>query len=214
VTIVESKLYHGKLVLGGTEPGVGGTDFSCQPSNVTITASASTSGDDIETLCGDKLLAETTLAWELDFTAIQDWSDPEGLVKYSWDMALETVYFLWVPNDTETVQISGEVQVQPLDLGGDVNTRITSDAAWPIAGKPDWGTHTPAGAATGAMAGTPGAFTPAGATVPATLAALTAAAPPVVASPATVWPTSTYVDLADASKAHWSGSAWVTGIAP
>lgn len=213
MTITESRLYHGKLVLGGTEAGVGGEDFSCQPSNVLVTATASTSGDDLETLCGDTILAETTLAWELDFTAIQDWEDPDGLINYSWDHALETVPFLWIPNNTKTLQITGAVQVQPLDLGGDVNTRLTSDAAWPINGTPVRGAYTPVVAATGATAGTPGAFTPAGATPPATLAALTSASPAIVASPATVWTTGEYVALGDATHAHWSGTAWVTGDA-
>lgn len=209
MTVTESRLHKGKLVLGGTAPGVGGTDFSCPPTNVTVTSSASTSGDDIETLCGDTLLAETTLAWELDFTAIQDWSDPLGLVKFSWDMALQVVPFLWIPNGSDTVQITGNVQVQPLDLGGDVNARNTSDAAWPISGAPVWGTYTPPPAATGATAGTPGTWTPSGSTPPANLAALTGASPAIAATPSTAWTTGQYVSLGDASKAHWSGSAWV-----
>lgn len=213
MTITESRVYHGKLVLGGTAPGVGGTDFSCQPSNVMVTASASTSGDDLETLCGDSILAETSLAWELDFTAIQDWEDPTGLIRYSWDNALKTVPFQWIPNDGKTVEITGTVQVQPLDLGGDVNARLTSDAAWPIAGTPVWGTHTPTIVATGATSGSPGTWTPAGATPPATLAALTGAAPPIAATPATAWTTGQYVALGDATHAHWSGAAWVTGDA-
>lgn len=213
MTITESKLYHGTLILGGTAPGVGGTDFSCQPSNVTVTASSSTSGDDLETLCGDKLLAETTLAWELDFTAVQDWEDPDGLIKYSWDNALTEVPFRWIPNGEKTVQIDGVVQVLPLDLGGDVNTRLTSDAAWPINGTPAWGTHTPAGPATGANAGTPGAWTPAGSTPPATVAALQSAAPAIVASPTTAWTAGQYVACGDAAHAHWSGTAWVSGNA-
>ena len=207
MTIVESRLHKGTLTLDGE-------DFSCQPSNVTVTASPSTSGDDVETLCGDTILAETTLAWELDMTAIQDWTDPDGLVKFTWDNALRQVPFVWVPNGAETVEISGIVQIQPLDLGGDVNTRITSDAAWPINGTPLWGTHIPAVAATGATAGTPGTWSPAGATPPATLAALTGAAPPIAATPTTAWTVGQSVVLGDATAAHWSGTAWVTGVAP
>jgi len=63
--------------------------------------------------------------------------------------------------------------------------------------------------ATGATAGTPGTFTPAGAKVPANLAGMTG----VTASPATAWTTGQYVSTADAAKQHWSGTAWVTGVA-
>lgn len=61
--------------------------------------------------------------------------------------------------------------------------------------------------ATGATAGTPGAFTPAGAVAPHDIAGLDL----VTASPATAWTTGQYVVLGDASNAYWNGSDWVTG---
>ncbi|MFD7738057.1 hypothetical protein [Kitasatospora sp. NPDC059800] len=64
--------------------------------------------------------------------------------------------------------------------------------------------------ATGATAGTPGSFTPTGAVTPANLAAMTSLA----ASPTTAWTAGKHVLLGDASKAHWSGTAWVAGQAP
>jgi len=63
--------------------------------------------------------------------------------------------------------------------------------------------------ATGATAGAPGSYTPAGSQEPLNLAGLTG----VTASPATAWTTGQYVSLQDGSKAHWSGTAWVAGIA-
>lgn len=67
---------------------------------------------------------------------------------------------------------------------------------------------------TGATAGTPGAWTPPGSTPPATVAALIAGTPnAVVANPATVWTTGQRVVCGDAATAHWSGAAWVAGVA-
>jgi hypothetical protein len=72
-------------------------------------------------------------------------------------------------------------------------------------------------AITGVVAGTPGSFQPPGAAPPADLAALKA--DPVVgdagsAKPAaTPWTTGQYVDLGDASKASWGGTAWAAGPA-
>jgi hypothetical protein len=64
--------------------------------------------------------------------------------------------------------------------------------------------------ATGAGPGTGnGSFTPAGATPPANLAALSG----VTATPATAWTAGQFIVLGDGSKAHWTGSAWVTGPA-
>jgi hypothetical protein len=63
--------------------------------------------------------------------------------------------------------------------------------------------------ATGATAGTPGAFTPAGSTVPANLGAMSG----VVASPATAWTTGQSVVMGDASDTSWDGAAWAAGPA-
>ena len=65
-------------------------------------------------------------------------------------------------------------------------------------------------AATGASPGTGnGGFTPAGATPPANLAALSG----VTANPATAWTTGQFIVLADGTKAHWNGTAWIAGAA-
>src|SRR5262245_7551141 len=65
--------------------------------------------------------------------------------------------------------------------------------------------------ATGAGPGTGnGTFTPAGATPPQNFAALST----VTANPATSWTTGQFIMLADGTKAHWNGTAWVVGAKP
>ena len=86
----------------------------------------------------------------------------------------------------------------------------------PVTYKQRTGVPATAVAITGVTAGTPGTLAPANATVPANLTALKA--DPVIgdagtSKPSTAWTTGQYIDLADASKAHWSGTAWVAGIA-
>lgn len=66
-------------------------------------------------------------------------------------------------------------------------------------------------APTGATAGTPGVWTPVDSYPAADLAALIAGS--ITASPATAWTAGQYVVLGDGSHAHWSGTAWVAGIA-
>lgn len=68
-------------------------------------------------------------------------------------------------------------------------------------------------AAVSATAGTPGAFGPAGADAPADLAAIQAAITSGNVSPSTAWTTGQYVLLDNGATAHWTGSAWVAGIA-
>jgi hypothetical protein len=68
--------------------------------------------------------------------------------------------------------------------------------------------------ATGATAGTPGAWSPAPAYGPATFTLLTGAAPAITASPNTAWTTGQYVVLEDGTFAHWNGTAWTAGKKP
>jgi hypothetical protein len=105
-------------------------------------------------------------------------------------------------------QFSGLIIPQPYTLfGGAAGAASEVDIDWIMTAPP---TRTTVGvAATGATAGAPGYFTPSGATTPANLAALTG----ITASPTTAWTTGQYVVTADLLAAHWSGTAWVAGIA-
>lgn len=214
MAVVESKLKTGSLKLG-TAPG---TEYGCQETNVRITPEHNEDGDQQETLCGDVLTAVTTTTWTLNGTAIQDWdaAGAQSIVQYSWAHDGETVPFVWKPNAGAT-SFSGNVTIRALELGGDVNTRITTDFAWPMTGKPTtvWGTSS--SAATGATAGTPGTWTPSGSTPPSSVANLIAGTPSAVtASPATAWATGEYVQTGTAGpsgQAYWNGTAWTAGTA-
>jgi hypothetical protein len=61
--------------------------------------------------------------------------------------------------------------------------------------------------ATTATAGTPGFYGPTGAANPATLSAMTS----ITAIPTSAWQTGQYVNVADGSRADWSGTAWAAG---
>jgi hypothetical protein len=90
---------------------------------------------------------------------------------------------------------------------GGVTSAVTIDCKF--VGSGNW-TRSSQIAATGANGvSSPGSFTPVGAMAPANLAGMTG----VTAAPTTAWPVGTYVRLGDGSTAHWSGTAWVAGIA-
>jgi hypothetical protein len=63
--------------------------------------------------------------------------------------------------------------------------------------------------ATGATAGTPGAFAPTGAFRPEVLADMVG----LTATPTTAWTTGQYVRLQSGLEAHWTGTAWAAGRA-
>jgi hypothetical protein len=136
MTVTQSKVRNGSLILGGLDTAAGGVEFACQASAVSITSDFEEDGDTVETLCGDTVLADTAQTATLKFTSIQDFEDPDGLVRWSWDTSLQVVPFSWTPDKTKVPKITGTVQVRRLDIGGEVNKRLTSDAEWPIQSGP------------------------------------------------------------------------------
>ena len=129
--VTESRIKTGTLTFT-----VGGSpvDFSCQPTNVRITPAHDSDGDPLETLCGDVLGAEDTRTDTLNITAIQDFDDPDGFQAFSWDEDRTTVPFVWQPRGSTGPSYAGQVTVRALEIGGDVNKRLTVDASWPIGG--------------------------------------------------------------------------------
>lgn len=134
MAITESKLKSGVLTFDPDGAGAGApVDFSCQPTNVRISPKHDEDGDTVETLCGDVLGAEETRTDSLLITAIQDFDDPDGFQSFSWDHDREAIPFSWKPSATSPTY-TGTVKVRALEVGGDVNKRLTVDAEWPCVG--------------------------------------------------------------------------------
>jgi hypothetical protein len=137
VTITESRLREGTLMLG-TSPDQ--FDISCQLTNVRYTASYSDDGDAVETLCGDKIAAgEKVDGGTLAGTFIQDWTAPDGTsaILYLMEHDLEEVDYTYTPNpDGSTFSGKLRLKLPGEFLGGDVNTRLTSDFEWVITSWP------------------------------------------------------------------------------
>jgi hypothetical protein len=134
VAVNESRLKTGKLTLGGAA-GVGGTEFACQQTNVRVTPSHDETGDEVETLCGDKLAPDVKTSWSVAGTSIQDFDAPDGFVQYSVENNLEVVEYSWQPN-AGTFKVVGTVQVRAVEIGGDINARLTTDFEWPCQDDP------------------------------------------------------------------------------
>lgn len=125
--VTESKIKEGTLTLGGV-------DHSCQPINVRITPGYNEEGDRVETLCGDTLSPDTTRNDTLNITAVQDFTDPAGLIAYSWEHDLEKVPFVWMPTGAGGMGYSGTVEIRAIEVGGDIAKRNTSEVAWAVDG--------------------------------------------------------------------------------
>lgn len=135
-----------KMGPGSLTFGVGGAQVaSAQVTKCSVSASESVkTADAVPVLSGEELAAEdtVTLAWKLDASVIQDIAAAQ-LVDYTWVNASDEVPFHFVPSTAEDRAVDGVVRIVPLELGGDVNARNTSDLSWVIIGTPTLGDATP-----------------------------------------------------------------------
>jgi hypothetical protein len=207
----------------------GAASWKCQVTSGKLTPSASTTTTDVPaTFCGPARTIPTPgeTSYALDAEFLQDVTVKAGLSRFLFEHDTDEAYFLLGLDGDDPPKAIGRVRVQAGDFGGAARTNLTATVSLPLSRKPqiDFGTATDSevvppnpgpGAASGATAGTPGAWTPAGATPPATVAALQASS--VVANPATAWTTGAYVQTGTAGtggQAHWDGDSWEAGAAP
>jgi|SRR5215471_4877363 len=197
------------------------TDYSCQFTEARITASANTS-DVPATFCEPASSVNVPSSFTLEVNGLQDWGAVDSISEYLFVHDAEQVAFAVYLDGAVDPSATGIVSLAAGDFGGVAGEPLTFTGSLPILGYPDitdaagvsLRPSVPAVAATGATAGTPGVWTPSGAdTIPANAAGATA----IVATPNTAWATGQYVQGSTAGTAgqmHWSGTAWVAGVAP
>lgn len=123
------KLGPGTLTIGETGSDL---DLSCQMTEVSITWENDES-DPVHVLCGGIVPGDDTFTATLEGVAYQDMTEA-GIVEFSWSNKGSVVPFLFEPIDGASVV--GQVKVLPIDLGGEINVKNTSDLSWPCIGEP------------------------------------------------------------------------------
>jgi hypothetical protein len=132
-----TKLGPGTLTIGAAPPA--GIDLSCQLSAAKV-AWDKDKEDDTPVLCGETIAGSTTYTAKLSGTVLLDLSDG-GMVDFTWDNKGEQFPFVFIPNDDAGKAVTGELIVDPLDVGGDeVKKNMSVDFEWDIVGDPVWGT--------------------------------------------------------------------------
>lgn len=126
--IMESRLKSGTLTLDAIP-------FATQATNITLTPKTDEVGDALEVLSGDEILPDDETTWTLAIEAVQDFDEVDGFVAFTLANAGELVPFTWKPNATG-VSYAGSCKVRPVEIGGDVNARVTTKAEFPVNGAP------------------------------------------------------------------------------
>lgn len=126
--ITESRNKGGTLTLDAVS-------FAAQARNVTLSPDTDEAGDPIEVLSGDTITAEDETTWSLNVEAVQDFDDPTGFVMFALQNANQLVPYSWRPSPTSPT-FTGTVRVRPVEIGGDVNSRLLTSAEWPCTAAP------------------------------------------------------------------------------
>lgn len=92
--------------------------------------------DNIDVLSGEVLDGDDTLEYTLSGTLLQSY-DQAGLVHWSYVNRLLVLDFEFIPNTAESdYGWRGQCKIVPLEVGGDVKTRNTSDFEFKVIGEP------------------------------------------------------------------------------
>ena len=124
----DSRLGPGTLKLATQE-------FNTQVSAARLTPSVD-SEDGTPTLAEPDPAPLSTVSWALNIDAIQDFTEPTGLVNYLLDNSLAEVAFEWVPLTSDGTKYAGTVQIVPIEIGGDVAVQVVTSVELPLVGNP------------------------------------------------------------------------------
>lgn len=131
------KLGPGTLTIGAVGSAL---DFSGRCTKAAITWKVD-QGDDTVVLSGDTIAGDRTYTATLEATVQQDDLTVGDLIEYSWTNKGTTVPFTYnpypAPSGGTARAITGQLVVDPLDVGGDVDKKNTSDLKWGCLGEPE-----------------------------------------------------------------------------
>lgn len=96
------------------------------------------SDDDETVLSGEVIPGDETYTAKISGNVFQDITTT-GIVRWSWTNRGVVMPFIFIPNSVEDTQVSGEVKVRPISVGGKVGESAKSDFEFPCVGEPSIG---------------------------------------------------------------------------
>lgn len=99
--------------------------------------------DDRKVLSGETVPGAVTRTAVVTCTILQDIALAAGIVRFSWANKGQQLPFRYVPNTVADVEITGTVTVEPIDVGGEVDTDAESEFEWDFVGEPAMAEITP-----------------------------------------------------------------------
>lgn len=129
---------HHRLGPGTLSMGETGTptDFSAQSINTKLSPEVNEE-DAVTVLSGEEIDGDDTVSWKLSGTLNQTY-DRAGLIYWCKTNALKKVPFEFIPSlEDSDYGWRGIVKVVPLEVGGDVKKKNTTEFEFKVIGEPD-----------------------------------------------------------------------------
>lgn len=111
------------------------TNFSSQIRSAKLVPSV-TKGDPIDVLSGEQAPGDRTETHKLVVKLQSDFGHADSRTEWLWTHRGEQHPFVYVPNNALGRQISGQLVVEPIEIGGDVKTKPASDVEFDLVGAP------------------------------------------------------------------------------
>lgn len=95
-----------------------------------------TKGDPVPVLSGGELPGDRTETFTLDATFLQDFGTENSTTEWLYEHRGEVHDFVYVPNTATGRRITGQLEVEAIEIGGEVKSKPTSDVSFPLVGEP------------------------------------------------------------------------------
>ena len=122
----------GKLQIGDSE---NITTFESQTRSCKLVPNVDTD-DPIDVLSGEQIAGDRSEAFTLEGTFLQDFGATLSTTEWLFEHRGESHPFEYTPNNSAGKKITGTLQVEAIDIGGDVKTKAESDFEFQLLGAP------------------------------------------------------------------------------
>lgn len=115
------------------------TTFDSQVRAIRLVPSVD-NGDPIDVLSGEQVAGDRSESFTIEGTMLQDFGSTASRTEWLFEHRGETHSFEFVPSTAAGKKITGQLQVEAIEIGGDVKTKPESDFEFNVIGVPVIGT--------------------------------------------------------------------------
>lgn len=136
MAIKTTKIGPGELTIGDSGSLM---QFSSQAKSVELEPSVETS-DPFYVLSGEQSEGDRTESWALKGEFVQDFGAADSTTEWLFEHRGERHPFTFTPSTATGRQVTGELIVEAITIGGEANTKPSSDFEFVVIGEPVIGT--------------------------------------------------------------------------